>query len=78
LERSLLSFQPEHSEKIFLGDSVENGFIRGKALENRVFDGNIRAPWGGMGRTWEKWGKLGREWGRPMSVMRLIRLRGSE
>jgi hypothetical protein len=38
-------------ENFFVGDSVENGFIRGKAVENRVFDGNIRALWGELGKN---------------------------
>jgi hypothetical protein len=46
----------EFPEKNGWGDSVGFGVIHGKWLENRVFDGTNRAPWGGMGRTWEKWG----------------------
>ena len=36
-----------------MGDSVENGVIRGKALGNGVSDGNIWAPWGKCGRIWD-------------------------
>jgi hypothetical protein len=54
LERSLLSFQPVYMKLFLGGDSRGFGGFRGKAVENRVSDGNIRAPWGGIGRNGER------------------------
>ena len=40
-------------------DSRGFGVIRRKRVNNRVLDGTNRAPWGGMGRTWDYVGGSG-------------------